>query len=428
MNEGTSEALEARLERLYGYRRFGMKPGLDTTRRLLAALGEPHRRFSSIHIAGTNGKGSVAAMLSSILHRAGIRVGRYTSPHLVRFNERIVVDERPLSDEELLVGFDRVDEVAKGGPEPTFFEFGTVLAFHEFARKGVEWAVVETGMGGRWDATNVLSPALSVITTISLEHQQYLGNTLREIASEKAGIIKPGTPVVSGVTAPEAMVVIRQKAKELDSRLYERGVHFQTHASGPDRLAYEGIRTRWADIRLGLRGGHQVENAALVLASREILEERGLVLGEAAIREGMAGVRWPGRLELLPGRPSLLLDGAHNPEAALRLAEYLEGHVPRKNLTLVLAALSDKDYREMLALLAPLAARIVTTRPRTDRALDAGVLARAVSEFGAEIRCASTVGEALDLAKRITPPEGMACVAGSLYLVGEVRKLLGLSF
>lgn len=426
MNERTSEALEARLARLYGYRRFGMKPGLETTRRLLTALGDPHHHFAAIHIAGTNGKGSVTAMLSSILHHAGIRVGRYTSPHLVRFNERIVVDEEPLSDEELLAGFDVVEQAASGGPEPTFFEFGTALAFREFARRGVEWAVVETGMGGRWDATNVLSPALSVITTISLEHQQYLGNTLQEIASEKAGIIKPGTPVISGVMALEAVEVIRRRAGEMNARLYERGIDFQAHSADPGRMTYQGIRKDWSDMPLGLRGAHQVENAALVLAAHEILEEQGLVLKEAAIRAGMNGVRWPGRLELVPGHPPILLDGAHNPEAAARLAAYLRHNILREHLTLILAALNDKAYGEVAALLAPLAARIVTTRPRTDRALAPDELARAASGFGAEITCAATVSEALELARQITPPGGMICVAGSLYLVGGVRDALGL--
>ena len=288
---------EESLSGMYGLRRFGIKLGLDAINAVLTDLGHPQTDYRIIHIAGTNGKGSVAAMLSTILQKAGYRVGRYTSPHLERFNERICINNTPISDREVVSDYERVCSTPRLGRELTFFEFTTAMALYAFARKKVEWAVVETGMGGRLDATNTVCPAMTVITNISLEHKAYLGNTLAAIAREKAGIIKAGIPLVTGVAQASARNVILKRAKRLNAPTYLKGRDFRCRRHENGRFSYYGGSYVWRHLDSGLKGRHQIENAALVLATCENLLGMGLAdLSEDDIRNGLTRTRWPTRM------------------------------------------------------------------------------------------------------------------------------------
>jgi dihydrofolate synthase/folylpolyglutamate synthase len=258
---------------MYSLRRFGIKMGLSTIRKILTGLGNPQKSFACIHVAGTNGKGSVASSLASILTRAGYKTGLYTSPHLVDFNERIQVNHRPITNANVMAAYRAIRKVHSGDREPTFFEFATVMAFFEFARQKVDWAIIETGMGGRLDATNIMRPRISIITNISLEHRDYLGNTLAQISGEKAGIIKNRIPIITGIRQKKALAVVEKTARDKSAPLYRLGKDFKVrrHASGD--FSYYGLEATWRHLKTGLLGRHQVDNAALVLAACEILND-----------------------------------------------------------------------------------------------------------------------------------------------------------
>lgn len=424
------------IDYLFGLQKHGIKFGLFTSRQLMSALGNPQERFRSVHIAGTNGKGSTAAFLASMLKAAGRRVGLYTSPHLVSFTERIRIDGVQLTEQRVIALADRVRSLAAGiaapdGREPvtpTFFEVTTAMAFDAFAEEGVDIAVVETGMGGRLDSTNVITPLVSVITNIDLEHTEFLGTTVEQIASEKAGIIKRGVPVVTGAVQPEAIAVIAAAARRHGSRLYRMPEDFGPafESSGRDRLfAYRGIRSRYEDLAISLRGPHQAGNASLALAAVECLADAGIAVPENALRSGLAGTRWEGRLEQVAAGPDIFLDGAHNPASAAVLAAALRDL--RRNydrLVLVLGILQDKDHRGIVRRLAPLADSVVATRPRYHRALDADALAGAVRPFIPAVSTAGTVEEAVAIARGDAGERGLVVVTGSLYTVGDARELL----
>lgn len=421
----SADELDRCLNRLFGLRRFGIRLGLRTIRTLLARLGDPQRRYETIHIAGTNGKGSVAAGIAAVLRCSGYRVGLYTSPHLVRFNERIQVDGEPVGDGEILALYRRVEEALPAvSREPTFFEFATAMAFDAFARAGVEWAVIETGMGGRLDATNVLTPRLAVVTNVSLEHREYLGKTIAEIAAEKAGIVKRGRPVVTGIRQASAWEVLCRTAARRAAPVYRLGRDFRVRRTGPGRFDYRGIRCCLRGLQPGLPGEHQIVNAALVAAACELLMPRAGRITEESLRAGIAATRWPGRLERARARPLVLLDGAHNLDASRALARHLREAFPGRPLTLVVGILDDKPYRAMLRHLAPLAARVIATRPATPRALPAERIAAEASRHAPRVEVRPTVAEALGDALRTVPEGGLVLVAGSLYVVGEAKAAL----
>jgi dihydrofolate synthase/folylpolyglutamate synthase len=413
---------------MFALRRFGIKLGLATMRRMLAGLGRPERRYRCIHVAGTNGKGSVASALAAVLQLAGYRVGLYTSPHLVRFNERIRVDGREISDADIVRLYRRVARVSAGGREPTFFEFTTAMAFDEFARQRVEWAVIETGMGGRLDATNVITPELSVITNISREHREYLGDTIARIAFEKAGIIKRARPVVTAVRQPSALAALRRRADELAAPLYRLGDQFLTRRGPGGTFAYRGIAQVWRGLSTGLQGAHQVDNAALVLAACELLMAAAPKLKPDHIRAGLRENRWPGRLEQVSERPLVIFDGAHNLDAARQLARYVSAHFEERPLTLVVGILDDKPYRAMLKLLAPLAARVIATQARINRALPAPLIADTARPLAPEVVVIADVARALRHAVETSPADGLTLVAGSLYVVGEAKAAVERGF
>ncbi len=412
------------LEYMYSLRRFGIILGLDTISAILKTLGNPHEAFSCIHVAGSNGKGSIASALSTILTRAGKRVGLYTSPHLVRFNERICVNGIPVTDAQVIEAHEAVRNAAAPGREPTFFEYTTAMAFYLFARETVEWAVIETGMGGRMDATNVVSPAISVITNISLEHQAYLGKTIPEITYEKAGIIKPKTPVVTGVRRPAALDVLARVAMEKKAPLFRLGVDFRIRRQKDGTFTYFGMEHTWPGMKTGLLGRHQAENAALALAACELLKTRGLEIPEETLRKGLLENRWPGRLEIVSRDPLVILDGAHNRAAVRNLAGFLAERFPDKNILLVLGILDDKPYRVMLKTLLPLVHRVILTRAAIDRALPTQTLLEYAKTLCRDIEVIDDAGKALGYAVATAGSDEIICVAGSLYVVGDVKAAI----
>ncbi len=394
---------------LQSLRMFGFQPGLETTRRLAAAVGNPHERLRFLHVAGTNGKGSACALLESVYRAAGRRVGLYTSPHLVRFGERIQVNRTPIPDADLarLVSTLRDAVGTLPGLDPTFFEFTTVLALMHFAEQHVDLVVWETGLGGRLDATNIVTPLASVITNIGWDHQKVLGATLPAIAAEKAGIIKPGVPVLTAAADSEARAVIEWKARELDAPCL---------TIGPSELA--NFR-----LEVGLLGAHQRVNAALAAATVRLLRTF-LPVTDEQLATGLRNVSWPGRLQQIArGSQTLLLDGAHNRDGVATLTAALRDHFPGRRLTLVIGALADKEWREMVQSLVPLSARVITAPVASARSVSAEELRAACVATGAgrPVKAAPSAAEAL----RLCAADPFVLVTGSLYFLGEILELLG---
>src|SRR6266480_4737936 len=435
---------------LYDLRLFGLKLGLDNTFKLAALAGNPQKKLRFIHVAGTNGKGSTCAMLESIYRAAGLRVGLFTSPHLVSFRERIQVNRRLISEadvvrlvaelrEQCRTGFQPVSTVKSPGPEqgdrrdacPTFFEVVTVMALRYFAEQQCDLVIWETGMGGRLDATNIVTPLAGVITNIQFDHQQWLGDTLAKIAYEKADIIKPGVPVLTATDAPEALEVIEQTARKKTAPLTRVG-----------QASSLSLATR--TVALPLLGEHQRLNAALAIATVRALQDK-IPARDDAIRTGLETVEWPGRFQLIKTKSgqTFLLDGAHNAAGAEALRDALRSqHIraavstsfPGRNLqpgrqdagaTLILGVLEDKDWTRMCQTLAPLAARVLLAPIRSERAAPPDALrdACAKSNPAAETLACSSLANALKLAAH----DPFVVVTGSLYLVGEAMELLELS-
>jgi dihydrofolate synthase/folylpolyglutamate synthase len=424
------------LEYLFSLEHFGIKLGLDNIATLVEALGRPQDRYASLLVAGTNGKGSTTAMLDAALRAAGYRVGRYTSPHLVRIEERFLIDGRPVATEQLTEVLadlqDRIGWLCKTGAlaaSPTFFEVSTAAALELFRRAGVELAVLEVGLGGRFDATNIVEAVAGAITTIDFDHEQYLGETLEEIAAEKAGIIKRGMLVVLGERKPAPRAVIEAVGHAQRARLVDAFDEVDLAVEMDEGHPLVRLRTRRHDygwIRLGLRGRHQVVNALVALRLLEELGSVGFPVGAEAIGGGLSAVWWPGRLQIIEvgGRP-LLLDAAHNPAGARALAAYL-GECHPGGLPVVFGAMRDKRVTGMFAALSPHATWLVCTQPRLARAAPAALLAekaRAVLDCPVVVEPdpLRAVERALDQAS------GIACVTGSLFLVGEILDRLGCS-
>ena len=421
---------------LFSLQTQGIKFGLSNSVRLMELMGNPHLSFRSVHIAGTNGKGSTSAFLAGVLQAAGYRVGLYTSPHLVSFTERIRINGMQVSEERVVELAERVrrryDGVLsrEGGDllTPTFFEVTTAMAFTCFAEERVDIAVVEAGMGGRLDSTNVIAPLVSVITNIDLEHTEYLGTTLGQIAAEKAGIIKAGVPVVTGATQPEVLAVIEQQALAAGAAVFRMPRDFgaeRVAAGRTQEFDYRGITTRLPHIRIGMLGRHQVGNACLALAAAECIGRAGLAVPEAALRAGLEQAVWEGRLERVAQGPDIYLDGAHNPASARVLADAVrELKRGYGRLIMVVGMLKDKDRRGILEQLAPLADRLIVTRPNYSRALEVETLAAEIASMHGDIAVAGTVAEAIDLARREARGDDMILITGSLYTVGDARAAL----
>ncbi len=412
------------LKSMYSLRRFGIKLGLSTIRRILKGLGNPQDSFSCIHVAGTNGKGSVASALASILNASGYKAGLYTSPHLVGFNERITVGNRPISNDHVIESYQAVNHVHYGDREPTFFEFATAMAFYEFDRQKVDWAVIETGMGGRLDATNIIKPALSIITNISVEHREYLGNTISQISGEKGGIIKRHTPVVTGIKQKSAVLVVKEIAKTKSAPFFRLGDEFRVKRNKSGTFSYFGIENNWRNLQTGLLGNYQVDNAALVVAACELLNKKKADISIKSIKDGLTNNSWPGRLEVVSKNPFILLDGAHNLIAARNLSKYLSNNLSNYNITLVIGILDDKPYKAMLKALLPICKKVIITSPKIDRALAPEKLSTFAESFIADITIIPDVKEAVKYAIKTPLPDDAVCIAGSLYLVGEAKEAL----
>jgi dihydrofolate synthase / folylpolyglutamate synthase len=422
------------LERLFALETFGIKLGLENIRRICEALDHPERRFLSLHIAGTNGKGSVTAMVHAALVAAGHRAGRYTSPHLVHLHERFVVGNAVVEDAMLEQAardvLDCADGLQRTGAllaPPTFFEATTAMAFEIFRRARVEVAVIEVGLGGRFDATNVLDPPVGAITSIAFDHEQHLGHTLEQIASEKAGIIKPSMTVVCGALPPVALGVMERVAVERGARLVEAGrsarVHYEME-QGRARLTIETQKRRYGPLRLALRGEHQVGNAVVAACVLEAASDHGFDVPVTPLVRGFEDVEWPARLELfeLTSGARVLIDAAHNPEGARALRAYLtEWH--RERPALVVGILRDKDADAILRELLPVTSAVHTAAPATPRAKPANELASRVKVLDASRRVLAhtDVGAALDAALADC---GTVCVSGSIFLAGAAREHL----
>ena len=425
----TSEnSYESCLRAMYALRRFGIKLGLSTIRKILNGLGDPQDAFACIHIAGTNGKGSVASALASILACSGYKTGLYTSPHLVCFNERIQVNNRPISNDRVQQLYAAVTRTDHGKREPTFFEFATAMALFEFAAQKVDWAIIETGMGGRLDATNIISPALSIITNISLEHREYLGNTIAQIAGEKAGIIKKRKPVITAIRQKKALAVVQEVAKEKAAPVFRLGTDFKVRRNRQSTFSYYGLANVWHNLQTALPGSHQIENAALVLAASEILIKNNVTVKQDSIRKGLSQNLWPGRLEIFSNDPLLILDGAHNLAAARNLSKFLSTNLGGQRLTLVIGILDDKPYKEMLKSLLPLASRVIITQAKINRALAPQILYEVAQEHNLDATIISDVAQAVRHAVDTSAPNTAICIAGSLYVVGEAKEALEKNF
>jgi dihydrofolate synthase/folylpolyglutamate synthase len=416
-----------------GHEVLAAKYGLESIKLLLEKLDRPDLAFASVIVAGTNGKGSVAAMIDSIARASGIRTALYTSPHLISVLERARVSGENISADEFARHATQVRSaaqslVAEGKlvAAPTFFEQMTAISLSHFRESGAELAVLEVGLGGRLDATNAVAPVCSVVTQIDFDHQNILGNTMADIATEKAAIIKPGARAVIG----------RQRHHIANEILMRRCLEtnvLPVFANEPQSVSisdygrttfdYESSRSNYSRIMVGLRGRHQAENAAAAIEAAELLAEMGFGVRREAIIKGLRGVQWPGRLELIDDRPSILLDGAHNPGGARALRAYLE-EVWRGPITLIFGAMSDKDIAGMASELFPAAKTIVLTRVKDRRAASNTRLGGSALGSSRNVIFTETVAQALSWARSVTPPEGLICVAGSLHLVGEVKHML----
>jgi dihydrofolate synthase/folylpolyglutamate synthase len=393
---------------------------LDRMDQALSLFGHPEREFPALHIAGTNGKGSTAAMLHRILTLAGYRTGLYTSPHLVSFTERIRVGDQEISPDEVVALAREINErIAAANIALTFFEIVTVMAFLYFARLQIEIGVIEVGLGGRLDATNLVHPIVALITTIAQDHEAYLGSDLLSIGREKAGIIKSRIPVVCGSLPAEVAALTKEIAKEKYSPAYFLGSDFKFFLKNQGCFDYKGIKRNLTDIAVGLRGRHQRANAALALAALELSSE-SFPATEGVIRQGLESVMWPGRFEIVREHPWVVLDGAHNGEGVNALAEVLKEFKQGRKVKLLFAAMEDKDWRYMLSVLLPVVDELILTRVQMDRSVEPEQMA---SYFAGALpsRVVADAASGLRLIVQEATPDEIVLVAGSLYLLGEIR-------
>jgi dihydrofolate synthase / folylpolyglutamate synthase len=400
---------------------------------LTERLGRPDRAYPSVHIAGTNGKGSTAAFVESILRKAGFRTGLNTSPHLERINERIRVDGQEISDQAFAETLTRIqaliEELLAEGKlraHPTYFECVTAMAFEYFARARVEFGVFEVGLGGRLDATNVVTPVVSIITPVDFDHENFLGHSLAEIAGEKAGIIKERIPVVVAEQRPEAREVILSRAANLGCPVVETASAFRIEDESMEKGVVRGrvteIASGWSiEITPSLAGRFQVQNALSAVAAARLLQERGYRIPVETIMEGIGSTVWPGRLEKMQSQPDVYLDGAHNPAAARELAAFWEQNFADRRIYLLYGALRDKAVDEVAGVLFPHAAEVIFTEPRTSRAISASQLAEIAGHHAAQSRVIPDGEQALDYALSKTSPSDAIFITGSLYLVGQLR-------
>jgi len=417
MNEEMTDYRKA-VTYLYSLQKFGIKFGLSKTSNLLKAFGNPHIGQKYIHVAGTNGKGSVAVFVASILQEAGYRVGLYTSPHLVRFTERFKINGREITRAKATTLIEELSVAMQPEEPPTFFEATTALALAYFARENTDIAIIEVGMGGRLDATNIITPLVSVITNISLEHQFFLGSRLRDIAYEKGGIIKEGIDVLTGATQPNIIRFLQSLCVQKKAPMWRVGkdIRYRTTGSG---LHYRGINRRFDRLELGLKGKFQNRNAALAIAVIERLEEKGFRVSPQDIREGLSKSIWPGRMQVIADKPTILLDGAHNPTAIRALAKGIKAAFKYRQMILIIGIMEDKAIYQMLRGIVPLSDYVIYTRPVYPRAASPELLMEKGASFRKSAEVVPSLTQAIDRAKEMANPQDLIVVCGSLFTVGE---------
>ncbi len=409
---------------------FKIKLGLESMTKFLGRLGHPEKKLKFVHVGGTNGKGSVSKTLFTILSRAGFKVGLYTSPHLTSVRERFQINDSYISKAEFSENTKHIIDIL-AGEQITYFEFTTALALQWFASENVDLAILEVGMGGRLDATNIVSPLTSIITNVSMDHEEYLGDTLTDVAMEKAGIIKSGVPLISGAIDPHARRVIRQRAIEISAPIFELGMDFKMTSQG-EEFCYESHHWQIDGINIALHGDYQADNAAIAITALNELKKCGFAISDDNIRQGLQEVRWPGRLEFFSAAydrsrtagasREYILDGAHNPAGVMALAGELKK--TNKQIIMIWASMADKDFGKCLRLIAPLCEQIIFTRPEENRSATPEQLIAELADFHGEYHAAEPVSAALVKAQGLAGENQLICVAGSLYLVGRVRAIL----
>lgn len=458
------------LKYLYSLEKYGIRLGIERIKAILESLDNPQDKLNIIHVAGTNGKGSTAAVIASILLKAGYKVGLYTSPHFVRFNERIRIDGKEIPNKKIAELVERVRNASlqvgtySHTPlQPTFFEFTTAMAFLYFAEEKVDFAVMEVGLGGRLDATNVGRPLVSIITNIAKDHEAMLGNRIKDIAFEKGGIIKRGGILISAETKPTALNILKAECRRKRAKFYRLKRDFfienpplpiamlRSNGSpapfpkggakqippfkkgGEGGFAFKGRRWFYQNLTLNLLGRHQYLNAACALAALEILEEKGFSISEYAVRKGLQGVFWPGRLECISKKPLIVLDCAHNPAGAAVLRDALENRFNYKRLFLVLGIMADKDIKGILSILVPIADMVILTCPQIERAASLNLLYKHVpayiklgkaGQYADRVRRIEGVKDACLYAMAEAAANDMICITGSVFTVGEAKKAL----
>jgi len=425
------------------FRNAAEKFNLDRMCVFMSLLGDPQDDYEIIHVAGTKGKGSVSSLCASTLMAEGYDVGLYTSPHMVRFSERIKINDREISKKQVIEIVDQLKPITEEVPEITTFELMTAMAFLHFSLEEVDYSVFEVGLGGRLDATNIVTPLVSVITSISYDHVKILGDTLSEIAGEKGGIIKEGIPVVVAPQKEEARLKLEQIAQDRNAPLIQVGRDYlyaaDSHSldsqhflvwtpdeqSMVDEFIESGGRDIWSPLRLQipLLGFHQVENASTAYAALKTAEKLGLVLSQDAYRKGFSNVKWPGRMEVINKHPTILLDSAHNRYSALRLRQSLDDYFPGLPVIMVFGASEDKDIEGMYQELLPRVRRVITTQSIHPRAIEAERLEELAHRFGRSALAVTPVEDALDLALKEAGQEAVILVTGSIFVVAAVKEI-----
>lgn len=427
---------ENAIEYLYNLKIYGMSLGLERIEYLLEALDSPHKELKAIHVAGTNGKGSVCAMISSILDSAGYKVGLFTSPHLISFEERIMIGGKKIPKDKVCSQVQRIktvaEDMASSGKfeHPTYFEVVTAMGFSHFKEENVDYAVLEVGLGGRLDATNVITPLVSVITTVALDHMHVLGNSLSEVAREKAGIIKPDVPVITGIADEDILKIITEICKQKDCELYTSKEHVVCtlkEASLDSQvfdLELKGFDARYDDLRIPLLGRHQLQNSQIAALAVSVLKKGSVHIPEKSIYEGFENTRWPGRLEIASKNPPIILDCAHNPAGARALKASIKGLFTGKRLTMIIGIMRDKDIPGIIKELAPLADNIIITKPDIDRVALPKTLKSEAEKYCTDVMVKEKVAEAVEHALKNSSEQDVICITGSIFNVGEARSKL----
>jgi dihydrofolate synthase / folylpolyglutamate synthase len=429
MSSSRDQALEEKYNEtisfLYSLERFGILLGLDNITSLLEQLGNPQKSFPVVHVAGSNGKGSTSAFIFGALREAGYKTALYTSPHLNDFRERIKVNGSLVPKEAIVESVEKIRRIYD--PErTTFFEFTTAVAFDFMARANPDIAVIEVGLGGRLDATNTVDPLVTLITDISREHEDYLGTGIAAVAGEKAGIIKPGIPLITGAGRSEARRVILETARKASAAVREFGRQFSAKKTGANVFNYRSDKLALADVSLTMPGSHQMKNAALAIAVVEELRDQGYKISETAIRAGIQNTVFPGRFEILRRQPDVIIDGAHTPEGMRLLKSAFKRLYPGTKSLLLLGMLQDKNYEALLDIIAPIAREVVCVPPQGTRALDPEKLALLVRKKGIPSNWASDITEGFEMLLKKAKEHDVVLAAGSLYMIGQVRRACGI--